>query len=285
MGAYFKEFKPEYLLFESGSIQCFVIPGDCLGSILFEIGRIRESVLRKSLYGSGKDHDLDGVDQYYHHVIVWDSDKKNIMGGYRFRSNTHWLPESIINESYLEKCYPGIYAEFSKRCIFVELGRSFIDEQYQNGVFSLFLLWKGVLTYLAQNFEVLPVIVGVPWIKLDDLSEESGTFLLDVLSNPYFYEPIDAVKAKFPFQKNRSTPELYQLAQEQKNMATTFNIINNNEGKTHSVNVLLKQYINVMSAKTHGFSVSPDFNNLLEVLMSSDMSKIPKRKIERYINR
>lgn len=283
----FNSMKKNYLLYETGPYQCFVIPGDRLGIILLEIGQIRELVFRKSLHGSGKEHDLDGLDPFYYHAIIWDNEQNQIMGGYRFRSNQDWNPEKIGRQSYIEKCYPGIYAQLSEHHRFIELGRSFVNEGYQNDLFSLFLLWKGVLIYLTTRFKDFHLIVGLPWVKLDDLSEESVSFLLSVLSNSHFHTPLSkGVIAKYPYQaKHLLKAELAHLAQQQHDMTSTFNIIHSIEGKKRCLPILLKQYINLMGAKTHGFSVARDFNNLLEVLMSTDLSKVPARRIERYVNR
>ncbi|MDI9818570.1 MULTISPECIES: GNAT family N-acetyltransferase [unclassified Legionella] len=282
----FQLIQKEYLLYETGPYQCFVIPGDMLGVLLLEIGRIRELVFRKSLHGSGKEHDLDGLDRFYHHVIIWDNEQNQIMGGYRFRTNQDWDSEKIAEQSYIEKCYPGIYKHLSKKHLFIELGRSFINEDYQNDIFSLFLLWKGVLLYITTYLKDHRLIVGLPWVKLDHLKKDSISFLLSVLSNNHFYQPISQINAKHPYpMKHLLSTKLANLAQEHSDMTSTFNTIYSIEGTKRCLPVLLKQYINLMGAKTHGFSIARDFNNLLEVLMSTDLSKIPSRRIERYVNR
>ena len=52
--------------------------------ILRELGRLREIAFRAVGEGSGKRRDLDGFDDDYHHLILWDPARLEIIGAYRF---------------------------------------------------------------------------------------------------------------------------------------------------------------------------------------------------------
>ena len=56
-------------------------------NIMTEIGRLRELTFRAAGGGTGKEVDIDRydiADEPYKQLIVWDPDKKEILGGYRF---------------------------------------------------------------------------------------------------------------------------------------------------------------------------------------------------------
>lgn len=87
--------------------------------------------------------DLDGT---YHQLIVWDNDAGAIIGGYRY---------AIGREVEAEKLSLGRYFRLSNRFVSeylprgIELGRSFIQPQYQCGrnaktIFALDAIWQGL---------------------------------------------------------------------------------------------------------------------------------------------
>lgn len=47
--------------------------------------------------------------------------------------------------------------------------------------------------------------------------------------------------------------------------------------------VLLRQYINLMGAKTHDISVAKDFNQITEILMTADLTKVPRRRLRHFV--
>lgn len=281
----FKSLENDYLFFESRQYQSFIIPGAHLGAILLEIGTIREGVLRKALHGSGNQYDLDGVDEFYYHAILWDKEKSKLVGGYRFRSNQEWQPEHIGTQSYLEKFYPGIYCELSKKHKFIELGRAFVSESYQHQVLPVFLLWKNLLTFFIRYISECNMIIGIPWIKLEFFKEESVSFLVKVLSNQNFHAPLIETSSQFPYQKQHQLkPELEELAKIQKNMITTFQIIGEIEGKPCTPPSLLKHYIDIMRGRTHGLCVAPKMNNFLGVLISTNVADVPNKIMKHFVS-
>jgi hypothetical protein len=51
--------------------------------IIREIGRLREITFREVGEGTNKATDLDEYDIYYHHLFIWDTEAKMIVGAYR----------------------------------------------------------------------------------------------------------------------------------------------------------------------------------------------------------
>ncbi|MGL5373777.1 MAG: lysophospholipid acyltransferase family protein, partial [Aeromonas veronii] len=117
--------------------------------ILRELGRLREIAFRAVGEGSGKRRDLDGFDNDYHHLILWDPARLDIIGAYRF---------APVAELLASKGKDGLYSHtlfgFEDKLLprleqAIELGRSFIQPAYW-GKRGLDYLWFGIGAYLAR---------------------------------------------------------------------------------------------------------------------------------------
>jgi hypothetical protein len=47
--------------------------------------------------------------------------------------------------------------------------------------------------------------------------------------------------------------------------------------------ILLRQYINLMGAKTQDLSLAKDFNQITEILMSANLASVPERRLRHFI--
>lgn len=111
----------------------------------------REKTFRKAGEGTGYPLDIDPFDEWYYQIFAWDSKNSKIAGGYRF---------GVADEIVEQKGKAGMYAasEFSlKRGSFsslgkaVEVGRSFITEEYQRKLSLLGLIWKGIGEFMNRH--------------------------------------------------------------------------------------------------------------------------------------
>ena len=98
--------------------------------LLRELGRLREIAFRAVGEGSGRRRDLDAFDDDYHHLILWDPARLDIIGAYRF---------APVAELLARKGVSGLYSHtlfgFEERLLprleqAIELGRSFIQPAY-----------------------------------------------------------------------------------------------------------------------------------------------------------
>ena len=120
-------------------------------NIMQEIGRLREISFRLAGGGSGKDCDIDQFDtdpvDYYRQLIVWDPHDKEILGGYRYILCGGISPEKMATSEIFRfsDTFVKDYMPFT-----IELGRSFIQPNYQNinlkrkGLYALDNLWDGL---------------------------------------------------------------------------------------------------------------------------------------------
>ena len=124
-------------------------------NVVREIGRLREIAFRAAGGGTGLALDLDEFDTMEHpykQLIVWNPEKLEIIGGYRYilgtdvRMDEHGKPKLATSHMF----------EFSDKFLkdylpqTIELGRSFVSLEYQStragskAIFALDNLWDGL---------------------------------------------------------------------------------------------------------------------------------------------
>lgn len=124
--------------------------------LMKEVGRLREIAFRHYGGGTGLDCDIDHFDTMenpYKQLIVWDPEKEEILGGYRFLCGNEVLlgsdgQPSNLATAELFRFSPDFIKEYLPYT--VELGRSFVSLDYQSsrsntkGLFALDNLWDGL---------------------------------------------------------------------------------------------------------------------------------------------
>lgn len=121
--------------------------------ILLELGRLR--TLSYSKLGQGPEEgklDIDKFDLYYHHIVVWDDDLKEIVGSYRISKISDLFDEEGNFMSYSTENFKHSN-EFLESNEYLEIARSFIQPKYWSGNF-LDHLWFGIGAYLLDNPEL-----------------------------------------------------------------------------------------------------------------------------------
>lgn len=164
------ELTPERFLRHSnkGGNDLYVVTSENAPNVMREIGRLREIAFRTAGGGTGKECDIDSFDTMTppcSQLIVWDPEKKLILGGYRFilGRDIAMLPDGQprIATSHM--------FHFSQRFIddylpyTIELGRSFVRLEYQStrtdakAIYVLDNLWDGLgsLTVLNPDIKYL----------------------------------------------------------------------------------------------------------------------------------
>ncbi len=124
-------------------------------NLMREVGRLREIAFRHYGGGTGLEADIDKYDTMpspYHQLIVWDPEKEDILGGYRFIMGKN----VDMDENGKPMLATAHLLNFSEEFIndylpyTVELGRSFVTLEYQStlhsrkGIFALDNLWDGL---------------------------------------------------------------------------------------------------------------------------------------------
>ena len=129
-----KEVEPlreDYRVWAEKNYEVFIAPTSAIPNIIREIGRLREITFREIGEGTNKSIDLDEYDIYYHHLFIWDTEAKLIVGAYRIGLGDEIFYSLGKKGFYIAELFK-IKAQFMpvlKKSI--ELGRSFIRKEYQ----------------------------------------------------------------------------------------------------------------------------------------------------------
>jgi hypothetical protein len=135
--------------------EIYIVSAKDAPNVLEEIGRLREIAFRFYGGGTGLSCDLDEFDTMdgaYHQLIVWNQQKREILGGYRFLCGSEVKFDEkgkpILATSHLFNFSENFLKNYLPYT--VELGRSFVSLDYQatlgcaKGIFVLDNLWDGL---------------------------------------------------------------------------------------------------------------------------------------------
>ncbi len=247
--------------------------------IMREIGRLREYTFRKIGEGTMNSTDLDEYDLYYEHLFIWDTQNKKIVGAYRLG-----LGNDII-EQYGKKGF-YIHSLFKIRNEIIpmlrksiELGRSFVVPEYQRHPYSLFLLWKGIVSYMNMHPEYR-YFIGPVSIS-NEFSDLSKSLIVACIQSYYynhelahFFKP----RKKFVIPKEilDDVQDLIKHGDIQ-NLDKQIKLIENKM----AMPILLKKYL-ALNAQIISFNIDPMFNNCLDGLIILDIQSIPKDTISNF---
>lgn len=252
-----------------------------LPNALKELGRLREITFRAVGEGTNLSIDVDEYDLYYHHLILWDRENKKIAGAYRVGKGN-----DIVNKFGARGFYISSLFTMRKEMVHVlqqslELGRSFVREEYQMKRLPLFLLWKGLMNFIINNPEYR-YIIGPVSIS-NSYSHLSKQVIVNVIKKYYFDdEKAEWVKPKNKFKadiKNQDLSEVLNYVDA--DLRNIDKLISDIEPLHFNLPILLKKYIN-QNAKIICFNRDPKFNNALDGLMILDLEHLSKESIETF---
>jgi putative hemolysin len=263
----------EFVVFETGVSHA---PG-----LLHEIGRLREETFRPVGEGTGQALDTDRFDKTYRHIVLWDAEKEQIAGAYRFGRTDELLARQGVKGLYsstLFKLRPELFEHMGPA---MEMGRSFICSEYQRSYQSLLLLWKGIAEYVTRN----------PRYKT----------LFGCVSVSSDYNPVSRELMVRFLERHRSLPELAHLARPKRPPKlkyvkrldislpeTAFNdiedigVVVGDIETDKSIPVLLKQYLK-LGGRILSFNIDPDFGDCMDGLILVDLRRTEQRMLNRFM--
>ena len=267
------------LLFTRGKFEVYLAPAALIPNLIKEIGRLRELTFRTVGEGTGKKMDIDQYDRYYHNLFIWDSTEQRIVGGYRLGAGasvfeTHGVEGFYINSLFNIK--KGFFRTLKQS---VELGRSYIVPEYQKNHFPLFLLWRGILTFLNQNPEYRYLIGPVSISK--NYSDISKSMIIAFVKR-YCYDPKNAkyFEARTPYKPIINEWEIEeQVTRFDGKLKNLESFLESIEEINIRVPIMLKQYSR-QNAKFISFNIDPNFSNALDGLMILDLKNVPKETLD-----
>jgi len=259
-----------HFLAEAGDLRAYVAGSGQIPSVMAEIARLREVTFRAAGEGTGQSEDRDEFDAHYQHLFVWNQLKGEVVGAYRVRSTEAGVPGLYTatlfryGETFLERLGPAL-----------ELGRSFIRQEYQRDFAPLLLLWKGIGKLVSRNPQYRTLFGPVSISS--DYQSASRQIMAGFLKRIAWFDDLALlVASRQPF-----VPRLQSLAFDVDELSAAISDI---EAKPAGIPVLLRQYLK-LGGKLLGFNVDAQFSNVVDGLIVVDLVKAEKKLLERYLGK
>ncbi|MEO5907303.1 MAG: GNAT family N-acyltransferase [Saprospiraceae bacterium] len=241
-----------------------------------ELGREREITFRRVGESTGLPYDIDAYDDYYEQLIIWDEVADRLVGGYRFGCGDRIVERYGRHGFYIHSFFEidPAFDLYLPQCL--ELGRSFIVEDYQKKNLPLYLLWKGILAY-QQKHPQYRYLIGP--VSISRFYSDFSRKVLMEFGKRYFLHP---TFAKW-FQPRTPFDPLLSLSNtengETMDLPSLENIIDQIRPEHIQYPTLMKQYIR-QNARFLGFNLDPNFNDALDGLMILDIADVPANTID-----
>ncbi|MFH1004737.1 MAG: GNAT family N-acyltransferase [Bacteroidota bacterium] len=262
-------------------------------NIIREIGRLRELTFRTAGGGTGLDCDLDNFDTdtiCYKQLIVWNPENEEIVGGYRFM----FLRDAKKDEKGNLHLSTSHYFHFSEKFLTefapytIELGRSFIQPQYQpsecnrKGLFSLDNLWDGLGAISVDNPDIKYFFGKVTMYM--DFNRQARDMILYFL-NFFFSDTDKLVQPHHPVSYETDISKFKTFFTKDMSYKDAYLILNQNVRKMgENIPPLINSYMNLSpTMKTFGTSINKEFGNVEETGIMINISNIYQSKKERHI--
>jgi len=269
------------LLVRTDQYSVFVAKAERIPVVLQEIGRLRETTFRNANEGTGKAIDIDRFDSHYDHLFLWNEEASEVVGAYRLGRGDE-ICERFGSEGFYTSTLFNYEQDFFESINpALELGRTFVREEYQRSFPPLFLLWKGIAEYVVRNprYKILfgPVSIS------DDYHPMARKLIADCLSSStYRHDLAGFVEARNPFlvasDEGRSDAGFPVLA----DIESISSLISEIDSEKRGIPILLKQYLR-LGGKVLGFNLDADFNNVLDALILVDLTNTDDRLLERLM--
>lgn len=274
---------PEAFLFAAGDVVVYAAQGRDIPHTLREIGRLRELTFRAAGEGTGRTLDTDEFDEAYYQILLWNRQRREIIGCYRLACS-----DLLAESDGFGALYTRTLFRFDERFLghlpgpAIEVGRSFVRPDFQRTFAPLLLLWRGVLTFIADHPQYT-VLFGAVSIS-QAFCPAAQDFLIGFLRKRYF-DPALArwVSARLPPKRLRFSEWTQQEYTDFLQADSDVNdvLFELEEGR-REVPVLIRQYLK-LGGKLVAFNVDPDFGSVVDGLIVLNLLDAPARDIARYM--
>ena len=243
-----------------------------------ELGRQREITFRQVGESTGLAYDIDSFDDYYQQLIIWDDASGRLVGGYRFGCGDTIFAKYGRQGFYINSFFEidAAFDHYFPKCL--ELGRSFIVEDYQKKNLPLYLLWKGILAYMVKHPQYKYLIGPVSISRY--YSDFSRKVLMEYAKRNFFHPTFAKwFTPKTPFHPTITAHEKSELEELKHATLDLEEVLDQLQPDHIQFPVLMKQYIR-QNARFLGFNLDPNFNDALDGLMILDINEVPAQTIE-----
>ena len=275
----FNRIREEYELFSTKNYSVVCAPTVKIPEIFNEIGRLRELTFRKIGEGTNKSADIDEYDIYFNHLFIWDTDENRIVGAYRIGKGREIVAIYGIKGFYIDSLFK-INKDFLPILTqSLELGRSFIIEDYQKKAIPLFLLWKGIMVFLLRHTEYR-YLIGPVSIS-NDFSKFSKSLIVEFIRKYFIDEELVRYivpRKDFIVKPDKAIDRNIFIDTSVRDINRIEKIIMDIE-PGYRLPVLLKKYLE-LNGRIIGFNIDPKFNYCLDGLLILDLYNTPQEFIK-----
>lgn len=270
-------------LIRSGDMCVFQAEAWRIPRVLREVGVLREKTFRAVGEGTGHPMDIDRFDDTYRHLVLWNERKREVCGAYRFA-----LCDEILAEQGRNSLYSASLFRFDKGLLeslqpALELGRSFIREEYQRSYQPLLMLWKGLAAFIVRNprYSKLFGCVSIS----GDYSTVSRELMVRFLKRHCFDASLGTRVTPSTPLKNKALRKLdFSLSDSVFNDPEDIGGLVTDVEDGRGIPVLLKQYLK-LGGRLLGFNVDPDFGDCLDGLILVDLVNTEEKILGRFMGR
>lgn len=265
-----------HLLFTHGVYEIYCAHPDLIPSVMHEIGRLREVTFRSIGEGTMKALDTDFYDTYYHQLFVWDREAGLVIGAYRLGMGDEIMPRFGLKGFYVNSLFrmKKEMAPIMEKTI--ELGRSFIIEEYQRKPVSLMLLWKGIL-YVLLKHEQYRNLLGPVTIS-GEFDKYSKTVIVTHLRQHHYNDEVARRVKPITGLEGVDAPIDRSLIEGVSDIGLIDKLVRDIERDELAIPILIKKYLQ-LNSHVISFNVDHDFADALDALMLLDLKKMPESTI------
>lgn len=223
----------------------------------------------------------DTFDEWYKHFILWDENRKKIIGVYRYTlpdpDNMPVSADNLVTSSIFD-----LSPEFQTLLPnSMELGRAAILPEYQKSFSPLMLLWRAILEIPRSRKSIRylfgPVTMGRNYNPVSrELLRRYIMSNLEEKSMRGFFTPRRSLDLDIPREV-----DIGRLEKACKSFGSLGNMIDGLEGGKRQLPVLFRHYANV-GCKYAGFGVWKELDNATAGVTILDLKNINRSLIRRY---
>jgi putative hemolysin len=272
-----RKIREDYTLFSSEQFDVFCTPSIEIPHIMNELGRLREITFRAVGEGTNRSMDIDEYDLYYNQLFVWDNQERRIVGAYRVGKGQEILRRYGIKGFYLQSLF-----RMSRRFLPIlrqslELGRSFIVEDYQRRPMPLFLLWKGILYFMLKHTEYR-YLIGPVSISNNFSQFSRGLIMQYIREHHYDHKLARSIRPRTRYSVPGYNVDEEIILDTADDLNKFDRFIKEVEPNDYTMPILLKRYLK-LNGKIIGFNLDPKFNDALDGLLVQDLYDVPMETI------
>ena len=271
------------ILFETGDFRAYLLDASDAPDAMRELYRLREATFRAVGEGTGKSIDTDPYDNYYRHLVLWNIPNGEITGAYRMGFG----PDISASHGGVPGFYTSTLLHFGPDAEpilshAVELGRSFVREEYQRDVLPLKLLLAGLCVGITED-PAVECCVGLVTISAA-MPDFYKSLIVHFLKRDFQMENAAGFAAsRTPFKPDYLRVDPDQLLQVPEKDIDAFDRLLSaiSDGK-YRIPVLVRKYFSC-GAKVSCVNVDPDFSDSVDSMIVLRLPDFPPASIKSFV--